>query len=229
VEHNWNNQVRDVRLFEVGTVFERAGAGERPRERTRVAVVITGRREPAHWADEAAHDVDRWDGKGLAEAVAALAFPGTSWHVQGDAFEARDGEGRPVGWAGPLPADAPPWAAPLFGVEIDVALVVPDRVVVRPLPTTPAATRDLSLVAEDGLAVERIEAVIRASAGEVLESARVTAEYRGTSVGEGRRSVTFRLTCRAPDRTLRDEEVDGLEQRVLDALAKELGLARRGA
>ena len=229
VERNWNNQVRDVRLFEVGTVFERAGVGERPRERTRVAAVITGRREPAHWTATDAPDVDRWDGKGLAEAVAALAFPGTSWHVQGDAFEARDGEGRPVGWAGPLRADAPPWAAPLFGVEIDVALVVPDRIVVRPLPTTPAATRDLSLVVEDGLAVERIEAVIRASAGDLLESARVTAEYRGASVGEGRRSVTFRLTCRAPDRTLRDEEVDGLEQRVLDALAKELGLARRGA
>ncbi|HEX5818144.1 MAG TPA: phenylalanine--tRNA ligase subunit beta [Gemmatimonadales bacterium] len=229
VERNWNNQTRDVRLFEVGTVFERGAPGERPLERTRVAAVITGGREPFHWANPDAPDVDRWDGKGLAEAVAALAFPGTPWHVQGDAFEARDGDGRPVGWAGPLRADAPPWAAPLFGVEIDVALVAPERIVVRPLPTTPAATRDLSLVVEDGLGVARIAEVIRATAGDLLESARVTAEYRGASVGEGRRSVTFRLTCRAPDRTLRDQEVDELEQRVLGALATELGLARRGA
>jgi len=228
VERNWNNQTRDVRLFETGTVFRRGEAGQRPLERTRVAAVITGRREPFHWTNPDAPDVDRWDAKGLAEAVAALAFPGTRWHVQGDAFEARDGEGRPVGWAGPLRADAPPWAAPLFGVELDVALAEPAPVVVRPLPSTPAATRDLSLVAEDGVAAERIEAVIRAAAGELLESARVTAEYRGPSVGEGRRSVTFRLTCRAPDRTLRDEEVDALEQRVLQALAAELGLARRG-
>ena len=84
-------------------------------------------------------------------------------------------------------------------------------------------------MAVDGLGVEQIEAVIRASAGDLLESARVTAEYRGASVGEGRRSVTFRLTCRAPDRTLRDQEVDELEQRVLGALATELGLVRRGA
>jgi phenylalanyl-tRNA synthetase beta subunit len=41
--------------------------------------------------------------------------------------------------------------------------------------------------------------------------------------------VTFRLTCRASDRTLRDEEVDAVEQRVLQVLASELGLARRGA
>ena len=229
VERNWNNQTRDVRLFEIGTVFERDAPGARPIERTRAAAVITGGREPAHWTNPDAPDLDRWDGKGLAEAVAALAYPGTSWHVQGDAFEARDRDGRPVGWAGPLQADAPPWAAPLFGVEIDVALVAAERIVVSPLPTTPAATRDLSLVAVDGLGVEQIEAVIRAAAGDLLESARVTAEYRGASVGEGRRSVTFRLTCRAPDRTLRDQEVDELEQRVLGALATELGLVRRGA
>ncbi len=35
-ERNWNNQVRDVRLFEVGTVFEPAPAGARPVERLRV-------------------------------------------------------------------------------------------------------------------------------------------------------------------------------------------------
>jgi len=119
VERNWNNQTRDVRLFEVGTVFERGAPGARPIERTRAAAVITGGREPAHWTNPDAPDLDRWDGKGLAEAVAALAYPGTSWHVHGDAFEARDRDGRPVGWAGPLQADAPPWAAPLFGVEID--------------------------------------------------------------------------------------------------------------
>jgi phenylalanyl-tRNA synthetase beta chain len=229
VERNWNNQVRDVRLFEIGTVFERGCPGQRPQERTRAAAVVTGRREPFHWTAPEAPDVDRWDMKGLAEAVAALAFPGTQWHVQGDALEARDGEGRPVGWAGPLRADAPPWAAPLFGVEIDVALVEPARLVARPLPSTPAATRDLSLLVEDGLSVARIEDVIRAAAGDLLESSRVTAEYRGASVGEGRRSVTFRLTCRASDRTLRDEEVDAVEQRVLQVLASELGLARRGA
>ena len=229
VERNWNNQVRDVRLFETGTVFRLREAGQRPLERTRVAAVITGRREPFHWTNPEAPDLDRWDAKGLAEAVAALAFPGTRWHVQGDAFEARDADGRSVGWAGPLRADAPPWAAPLFGVELDVALAEPAPLVVRPLPGTPAATRDLSLLAEDGVAAERIEAVIRAAAGDLLESVRVTSEYRGPSLGEGRRSVTFRLTCRAPDRTLRDEEVDAVEQRVLQALAAELGLARRGA
>jgi phenylalanyl-tRNA synthetase beta chain len=134
-----------------------------------------------------------------------------------------------VGWAGPLAADAPPWAAPLYGVELDVALAPVAPVRVTPLPSTPAATRDLSLVVEDGVAAGRLEAVIRAAGGELLEAVRVTAEYRGASLGEGRRSVTFRLVFRAPDRTLRDEDVDAAERRVLEALERDAGVARRGA
>jgi phenylalanyl-tRNA synthetase beta subunit len=43
------------------------------------------------------------------------------------------------------------------------------------------------------------------------------------------RSVAFRLVFRAPDRTLRDAEVDQTETRLLTALEDELGVRRRGA
>jgi phenylalanyl-tRNA synthetase beta chain len=42
VERNWNAHARDVRLFEIGTVFTPAGPGERPIEKQHVAVVMTG-------------------------------------------------------------------------------------------------------------------------------------------------------------------------------------------
>src|SRR6266487_4407197 len=48
VEYNWSQGQRDVRLFEVGTVF-RKGAGPRPEEDLHLAVVLTGARHPAHW------------------------------------------------------------------------------------------------------------------------------------------------------------------------------------
>ena len=57
---------RDVRLFEIGTVFRRAGPGEPPIEERRVAGVITGAREPAHWsAAGKPADVDLWDLRAL--------------------------------------------------------------------------------------------------------------------------------------------------------------------
>jgi phenylalanyl-tRNA synthetase beta chain len=228
-ERNWNNHVRDVRLFEIGTVFERAETGRRPVERLRLGLVVTGAREPGHWTSDSVPDVDGWDLKGLAEVAGALAHPGATWHVEGDHFMARVKDGRTVGWAGRLEADTPPWGGALFGVEIDVTEGARAPVRVEPLPTTPAIERDLSLVVPDGVAAAAVAQVIRESAGDLLEAVRVTAEFRGAALGEGRRSVTFRLTYRAPDRTLRDADVDASETRVLGALERELGLARRGA
>ena len=227
-ERNWNNHVRDVRLFEIGTVFERGTPGQRPVEQLRLGLVLTGAREPAHWTTDPAPDVDMWDLKGLAGVAAALAHPGATWHVEGDHFMARLKDGRTVGWAGRLDADTPPWGGALFGVEIEVTDGARSPVLVEALPTTPAVERDLSLVVPDGVASIAAAQVIRGAAGDLLEAVRVTAEYRGAALGEDRRSVTFRLTFRAPDRTLRDADVDAIEAQVLGALERELGLARRG-
>src|SRR5581483_3484495 len=77
VEANWANHVRDVRLFEIGTVFRAppAGAG-RPEESRHVAGVLSGAREPPHWSGTGRADFDRWDLKGVFEAAVALANPG---------------------------------------------------------------------------------------------------------------------------------------------------------
>src|SRR5881396_1803914 len=55
VEFNWSQGLRDIRLFEVGTVFK-PGNGKRetgnvPQEELRLAIVLTGARHPPHWGD----------------------------------------------------------------------------------------------------------------------------------------------------------------------------------
>lgn len=227
-EHNWNNQVKDVRLFEVGTVFRAAGPGARPYEAMHLGAVITGQREPAHWSGAQA-PVDFWDLKALAEQVLALAHPGATWHVEGRSLRAEAPGGRVVGWAGSLDADAPPWAGPLYGVEVDVSVAIPDPVRVVALPTTPASARDISLVVPDGMASTSVLQVVREAAGPLLESVAVVGEFRGEAVGAGQRSLTLRLEFRAPDRTLRDAEVEGAEATLLAGLEARLGLRRRGA
>jgi phenylalanyl-tRNA synthetase beta chain len=71
--------------------------------------------------------------------------------------------------------------------------------------------------------------VIRASGGALLEAVVVESDYRGTELPPATRSVAFRLTFRAPDRTLRDTEVDEAESRLLAALETQLGIRRRDA
>lgn len=225
-ERNWSALTRDIRLFEVGTVFAPAGAGERPVERTHVAAVISGGRAPAHWTAMPS-DVDLWDLKGLFERAVRVAHPGAGIEAVAGGWEARDASGTACGWAQPVTADLPPWAAPLFGVEVVVDEAPRQRTRFVPLPVTPASDRDVTLLVPDGTSSAAIMAAFARSGVPVLESVKIVNEYRGPRVAEGTRSVTVRLRFRAPDRTLESGEVDRAEARILSVLERETGVRRR--
>ncbi len=229
VEANWAHHVADVRLFEIGTVFTVAAAGGRPQEERHVAAVLTGRREPLHWTGTGKDLIDGWDLKGQFEAAVALAIPGGTVQVEGSEWSALDREGRTVGTAGPIAADAPPWAAPLFGYEllVDPATRRPARYV--ELPSNPSSERVLALLLSEGTTVRAVETVLRRVGAELLESVSIESNYRGPELPPGTRSVAFRLSFRARDRTLRDSEVDAIESRMLSTLTNELGIQRRDA
>jgi len=228
VERNWAAHVRDVRLFEIGTVFVPGQPGERPGESVRVAVVLSGAREPAHWtAAGKAPDVDRWDLGGVLELLRDLANPGATVQVEGGGWAVRAADGRLLGTAGQLEADAPKWAAPLFGLEIELAVGTAGALKFRPIPATPAAERDLALVVPEGVVAAGLLLLVRDHGGPSLESVQVIDEYRGPGIPAGARSVAIRMTFRAPDRTLRDAEVDEAVDRIRTALERELGISLR--
>ena len=230
VEHNWSVRERDIRLFEVGTVF-RARSGGAPEERLALAAVLTGARHPPHWSEGAkVPDMDIWDLKHHFELAVSAAAPGARV-IPGsgaDLWQAvSGGEGGPVGRAARSPADAPKWAGPVLGfeVEIDVAADRPTRFV--PLTAQPPTVQDLSLVLPGGVTAEQVEDVLRRAGGSLLERLVVLDEYRGPAIPGGTRGVTWRCVFRDPTRTLRDSEVDEVIRRALALLEGELGVRRR--
>jgi phenylalanyl-tRNA synthetase beta chain len=220
-ELNWREQVRSVRLFEIGTVFQQDGKGRVPLEERRVAAVVSGRREPEHWTGSGA-DYDGWDLKGLFQAALSLAVPAARVQVEGNAWVGVTPEGDVVGRAERLAADAPPWAAPLFGFEIEIDPATRTTPRIQPPSATPASERDIALVVPAGVSADQMEDAIRQSGGTILESVRVIDEYRGEKLPPDVRSVVFRLVYRAPERTLEKAEVDQAVARVLKTLEKEL-------
>jgi phenylalanyl-tRNA synthetase beta chain len=80
VRYNLARGNREVRLFEVGTVFAPGEPGELPRERTRVAAVLHGHRSPPHWSGGAA-PLDAWEVKGILEAL-VRRVPEEAWTVE---------------------------------------------------------------------------------------------------------------------------------------------------
>jgi phenylalanyl-tRNA synthetase beta chain len=226
VEYNWSVQQRDVRLFEIGRVFRHVECSV-PAETQRIAVVLTGARSPAHWsASQGAPDLDLWDAKGMFEdTVRLMGVPGWTTGPDGDRWVVRDADGTVRGWVGRLEADAPRWAGPVFGLEVDLEVANGGPVRFEALPAMPPADRDLALVLPPGVTAAAVEAVLVRVGRPPLESARVFDEYRGE--GMSGRSVAWRLVFRDPERTLRDGEVDATVDRILATLRDELGVERR--
>ena len=136
-EHNLAHMQGDLRLFEMGTVFRRGGQGReaRPTEEVHVAVLCMGARRPPHFTEPTPPVWDEWDAKALGEAVASVARPaaggdspaielrpvgehGELWQIRA---VGRDGRTESVGRVARVSLDAPPWAAPAYGVEVTVA------------------------------------------------------------------------------------------------------------
>lgn len=89
----------------------------------------------------------------------------------------------------------------------------------QPLPKFPATTRDLSLIADEEMLIGTIERAI-SSASSLIAAVKLFDVYQGEQVEKGKKSVSYSLELRAPDRTLTDEEADGAVQKVLKALEK---------
>ena len=96
-----------------------------------------------------------------------------------------------------------------------------------PLPKYPTVTRDLSVVCDEAITVAQAENVIIASAGKLLQDVRLFDIYRGIGIADGKKSLAFSLSLRADDRTLTDTDSEQVMQKVLTALAQELGATLR--
>jgi phenylalanyl-tRNA synthetase beta chain len=254
-EYNLARMQRDIRIFEIGSVFEPA-AGELPREELRVGLLVMGRRQPAHFSDPKSADFDawamfaEWDAKAFGQSVARAAYPTAT-------IELHEGEsdsilwtvlsdGNSIGVIRRVTLDAPVWAATAFGVEVSLGVIDSGQVapagaaarrpferpgsIVRryqPLPTTPAAEFDLALSVPDAVRAEQVEDVIKQVSGKLLERLALFDRYIGQGVEAGHRSLAWRLTFRHAERTLREREIEARRADILKALADELNVRQR--
>ncbi len=116
--------------------------------------------------------------------------------------------------------------------EIDIWRVLelvgfePTRI--SPLSGYPAATQDISVVVHRDIPAEDVRAALSEGAGELLEEIRLVDEFRGESLPEGTRSLTFALRFRAADRTLTQAEATEAKEAGLALAASRHGATLRG-
>ena len=138
-------------------------------------------------------------------------------------------DGRPVGLIGqvkPQLADAYHARKPVWLAELDLEtlweLHQQARIAFRPLAVFPPSRRDVTVIAPTALSVSAIEEHIRGLRIAILEDVTLIDLYEPKDTEE--RNLTFRLTFRKADRTLKDAEVDKEREKVAQSLVKNLGV-----
>lgn len=213
----------DLALFEVGQVFRVHEA--KPRELTLIGGVLAGRARRGGWA-EPDRMADVYDAKGVLELVLdTLKLTDITWnegdrpYFQAGAQATVTQGARAVGWVGeftPEVLEAFEAQGPMFGFVLNLDLVAPDvrtDVLYTQFSRFPPVLRVRTYDVPEGLPAADLTATVVAAAGALLESAELVDLYRGDAAGAGRKSLTYALAFRAPDRTLTDRDVEPALQR----------------
>ena len=198
---------RPIALFELAVVYLPTGE-QLPEERWRVGGIAEGGYEAARSAVEALHralrielEAERTENPALHPGKAAACAAG--WW----------GEAHPTLLEGD-------WG--LFELDVEVLTAsVPDRALYDDVISYPANLQDIAVVVDSDVEAGRLTAAIREAAGEELRSARVFDVYVGDQVPVGKKSVAVHLAFQSPERTLSDDEVAGLRERIVAALAEQ--------
>lgn len=236
VAYNLNRQQSRVRLFETGLTFVKEG-GELAQE-PMMAAVITGDRYPEGWQVKS-EPVDFFDLKGDFEALLDLG-------QAADEFSFRKGEhvamhpgqcaeilrgGKVIGHIGAIhpslckKMDVP---ANVFMVEVELNALLDGKVTdFEPLSKFPEVRRDLALIVEQSVAAGSLEQVIREESGELLRDVRTFDLYSGKGIEEGHKSLAMGLTLQHASRTLKDEEVNQLIDKIINRLEGEFKASLR--
>ena len=237
-----------VALFESGRVYLREGklpqdgvlagkfVGNRPApafEPWRIGALASGAVRPGGWRGGEV-EADFYSLKGALEALATqlgasvevtpaeepFLHPGRAAHVSVG--------GQRAGWIGEIhPLVCRDWDLEgAAGFELDLAPLV----AASPYGTEsyedvisyPAVHQDVAVVVDESVPAADVRRAVLEGGGELLRSAEIFDLYRGEQLGEGQKSLALRLSFRAADRTLTDEEV-AERRREIEAAVERIG------
>ena len=91
----------------------------------------------------------------------------------------------------------------------------------------PAVKKDLAMVVENDITNDTIQKQIKKSAGSLLTDMKVFDIYTGSNIEAGKKSMAYSLSFGANDRTLTDEEINKVLEKIIADLEKNLNAELR--
>ncbi|MCB2201387.1 phenylalanine--tRNA ligase subunit beta [bacterium] len=231
VAHNIAHRNLDLQMFEIGKAYfppDKTGAWV---ESDRLFLMVTGQ-TPADWRNKP-RPYDFYDLSGVLDSLGRhFGWPQVSYRsIERPYLEKLHGFAVMVGDAGVgeiglLAADVArkfDIKQQVFLAELDLSVLLANshgKAAFTPLPTFPAAPRDIAMIVDNATQVGEIINEIRLVAGDLAESVDLFDLYTGKQIPKGKKSIAIAIIYRSPERSLSSEEVEARQQDVVSMLEK---------
>lgn len=237
---NANFKIFNQRIFELRRVYLVNPDQEYPSEPLILGGLISGLLHPEGW-NQSKTEVDFFDAKGVVENIlAALKVPAVTYVAQqpepfyhpGKACTVMSG-GERIGSIGEIhPSVQINYSLEklLYYFELDMEplmVQIRDHHEITAPSKYPDASRDIAMLLPDEVTAASIQDCVNSLRIKEIEEVVLFDLYKGEHIPEGQKSIAIRVRYRTPDRTLTDEEVSSVHQRVINALVKNIGASIR--
>jgi phenylalanyl-tRNA synthetase beta chain len=237
IDVNVRNGLPSLRIFEIGKVFKRSGHGFA--ERTMIGMAVTGAAQRREWYGEQ-RSADFFELKGSIETFLKTLYLDNETIFYYDRTSTLsehvltlEVKGRYAGQAvevsdtilATFDIDQP-----VFYAELDLDVFrdsLPERQVYQPVAKFPSVSRDLAILVSRDIRAQQVIDAVRSSKVSFLRSVRIVDVFTHDSVGKDKKSVAFAMSFQAPDRTLKDDEINGAVDSIMARLQHDLGATLR--
>jgi phenylalanyl-tRNA synthetase beta chain len=114
------------------------------------------------------------------------------------------------------------------GLHLDEIFLLPAQTLkYQPISEFPAIVRDVSLAVKKGIEYSKVEGICLKNGGDILRSVQFIEQYLGDKIQPGNKGLVFSCHYQSNTRTLREDEVSAVHERIMQALILEISAVRR--
>ena len=233
---NLYNGNMDLKLFEIGTVFNSKKVDELPEEKRMLSALVTGLRYDESW-NLSGKGVDYYDIKGTVENLfKGLDVRGLDFSSIGDIPFLHPGKtagivvnDTEIGILGEVRSDI------LEGYELSKTACIVEidfnslrkyifkEKKIAPLSKYPPIFRDIALIVDEKVQAKDIQDCITGLKNRLIEEARIFDVYRGEPLNNGEKSLAYRVKYQSYERTLTDKEINKIHDKLVAKLIAKVG------
>ncbi|MCS7215000.1 MAG: phenylalanine--tRNA ligase subunit beta [Thermodesulfovibrio sp.] len=235
VERNTSRGIENLRLFEIGRVFIAQEKEPLPQEIVHLGIITKKEEFKSSFKDD---PYDFYALKGLLDGLLRhLRLYNVSYVRTNEGFlhpgQSADilVRGEKIGFVGVISPETllkldfktKPYLC-IAEIDLDRLFTLSEtKIFYEPFSTYPSVKRDTALVFPVDFESQRIFDIVKSFGSELIEDVFIFDVYQGIGIPEGSKSIAFRITYRANDRTLTTEEVEEIHKKLIDKIVSETG------